>query len=291
MSDRAKATQKKTKATQKKTRTQNKEEKPARKKRAAAAAPDDLIANAPPTMNKAARIDPIDIGALPRDRLEAMAEAAEEVVNCHRVLAKTGDNIVGELLKDVETFFEWDHYPDGDIYDTETHSQYYYHAHPEDERPGEHGHFHTFLRPDGMPKGIKPAKVPDYEPKEDPDDELSHLIAISMDKFGVPIRLFTVNRWVSADVWYDAEDVITFLDYFEMDHAQPSWPVNRWVTGMVQRRQGRRMAGGPSRHQCLHRPRSGDDLAHRDLGRRSGAKDHGGAEEAEIVSCEEFIRH
>jgi hypothetical protein len=194
----------------------------------------DAFATSPATMNKAARIEPIDYDALPLERLEAMAEAAEEVINCHRVLAKTGDNIVGELLRDVETFYEWDHYPDGDVYDSETHSQFYYHAHPEDERPGEHGHFHTFLRPDGMPEGIKPAKVPDYEPKEDPDDELSHLIAISMDKFGVPIRLFTVNRWVSADVWYDAEDVITFLDHFEMDIAPPSWPLNRWITGMVQ---------------------------------------------------------
>jgi len=188
----------------------------------------------PPAAGKAARIAPIDFAALPLDRLQAMAEAAEEVVDCHRVLAKTGDNIVGELIKEVETFFEWDHYPDGDVYDSESHSQFYYHAHPEDERPGEHGHFHTFLRPGGMPKGIKPAKVPDYKPKDDPDDELCHLIAISMDKFGVPIRLFTVNRWVADDVWYDAEDVIALLDRFEMDVVHPSWPVNRWITGMVQ---------------------------------------------------------
>jgi len=207
---------------------------PAATETPAAGASDDPFATAPETMNKAARIGPIDYDALSTERLEAMAAAAEEVINCHRVLAKTGDNIVGELLRDIETFYEWDHYPEGDVYDGETHSQFYYHAHPEDERPGEHGHFHTFLRPDGMPEGITPAKVPDYEPKEDPDDELSHLIAISMDKFGVPIRLFTVNRWVSADVWYDAEDVITFLDYFEMDLAQPSWPLNRWITGMVQ---------------------------------------------------------
>jgi Domain of unknown function (DUF6969) len=202
--------------------------------RAPAAGNGDLIASSPETMNKAARIAPIDFDALPTERLEAMAAAAEEVINCHRVLAKTGDNIVGELLHEVETFYEWDHYPEGDIFDPETHSQFYYHAHPEDERPGEHGHFHTFLRPAGMPKGITPAKVPDYAPKDDPDDELCHLIAISMDKFGVPIRLFTVNRWVSADVWYKAEDVITFLDHFEMDLAQPSWPLNRWITGMVQ---------------------------------------------------------
>ncbi len=33
---------------------------------------------------------------LSREPLEAMAEAAREVVECHRVLAKTGDNIGSE---------------------------------------------------------------------------------------------------------------------------------------------------------------------------------------------------
>ncbi len=176
---------------------------------------------------------PEDFSHLSRKRLEVMAEAAEMVIDCHRVLAKTGDNIVGELLKGVETFFEWDHYPDSDIFDPETHSQFYYHAHAAGEREGEHGHFHTFLRPDGMPKGIKPAPLPDFEPPEDPDDALSHLIAISMDGHGVPIKIFTVNRWVTGDVWYTAKDVARMLKVFEVDIAHPSWPVNRWVSGMV----------------------------------------------------------
>jgi hypothetical protein len=34
-------------------------------------------------------------------------------------------------------------------------------------------------------------------------------------------------------VWYRAEDVIRLLDVFAIDHAQPSWPVNRWVSAMV----------------------------------------------------------
>lgn len=174
-----------------------------------------------------------DFSRLSRKRLEAMAEAAEMVVDCHRVLAKTGDNIVGELLRDTGPFYEWNHYPDGDIYDNTSHSQYYYHAHAEGERPGEHGHFHAFLRPKGMPEGIEPAPVPDYAAPEDPADELSHLVAISMDEKGFPRVLFTVNRWVSAEVWYAADDVIRMLDCFEMDLAHPSWPVNRWITGMV----------------------------------------------------------
>ncbi len=175
-----------------------------------------------------------DLVELPSEALEAMAEAGREVAEVHRVLAKTGDNVVGELLKGHETFFEWDHYPPGDVYDSEFHGQFYYHAHPPEQRfDEEHGHFHTFLRPKGMPPGVKPAPVPGFTKPADPDDELSHLVAIAMTKTGLPFRLFTVNRWVTGEVWYSAEDVTAMLDYFKIDHAQPSWPVNRWISGMV----------------------------------------------------------
>jgi len=173
------------------------------------------------------------LASLSRDRLEAMLLAGGEVRACMRVLAKTGDNVVGELLRDVETFYEWDHYPKGDVYDHETHAQYYYHAHPQADRPGEHGHFHTFLRAPGMPRGVRPAPVPGAQPTARPADIVSHLIGISMDGYGMPIALFTTNRWVTDEVWHSGEDVIRMLDFFEVDMARPSWPVNRWVTAMV----------------------------------------------------------
>ncbi len=177
----------------------------------------------------------LEFDSLATEALEAMAAAGAEVVECHRVLSKTGDNIVGELLKNNGTFYEWDHYPPGDVYDHATYGQYYYHAHAADQRfKGEHGHFHTFVRPKGMPPGVAPAPVPGYQPPEDPNDALSHLIAVSMTPEGLPFRLFTVNRWVTGEVWYRAEDVIRLLDVFAIDHAQPSWPVNRWITAMVQ---------------------------------------------------------
>jgi len=177
--------------------------------------------------------DDTDFSKLSTDELLAMQEAGALVCECYRVLAKTGDNIVGELIKNEETFFEWNHYPEGDVYDQETHSQFYYHAHPSEERPGEHGHFHTFIRPGGMPPDIRPAPVPDYEPPEDPDDALSHIIAISMDRRGMPIKLFTTNRWVTGEVWYAAADVCRLLYGFEIGHAQPSWPVNIWLTNIL----------------------------------------------------------
>ena len=175
----------------------------------------------------------VDFAALPAETLGSMVAAGEAVIETHRVLAKTDDNIVGELIRDAETFYEWDHYPDGDVYDHETHSQFYYHAHPQELRGGEHGHFHTFLRPLGMPKGIRPAALPDYKRPKGKNDALSHLVAISMDSHGIPIRLFTTNRWVTGEIWYAAKDVRTMLPHFDIDHAQPSWPVNRWIGAML----------------------------------------------------------
>ena len=176
----------------------------------------------------------IDVSGLSRDMLEAMAEAAREVRTCQRVLAKTGDSVVGELLRGQGAIHEWRHYPQGDVYDSEYHAQYYYHCHPEEERPGgEHGHFHTFLRALGMPEGVRPAPLPDYTPPPGDNDALSHLVGIAMDQNGRAVRLFTTNRWVTGETWYAAPDVVRMLDAFVIDHARPSWPANRWITAML----------------------------------------------------------
>lgn len=169
-----------------------------------------------------------------RAELERIAAAADEVLECERLLAKSGDNIVGELLRGHGTFYEWDHYPNGDVYDSASHAQYFYHAHPQIQHTGEHGHFHTFLRPRGMPSGIVPAPVPKPAPTPGDNDALSHIIAIAMDKRGHAISLFTTNRWVTGETWYDARDVIRMLDRFAIDLARPSWPTNRWVSAMLQ---------------------------------------------------------
>lgn len=170
---------------------------------------------------------------LPRDELEAMIEAGNDVLECHRVLRQTNDNIVGELLRDAGTFYQWRHYPKGDVFDRTSHSQYYYHAHPKAQRPGEHGHFHTFMRAKGMKQGVVPVEYHGEAEWPTGNDALSHLIAISMDSKGFAIGLFTVNRWVTGEAWYAADNVCDMVDDFVIDHARPSWPVNRWITGIL----------------------------------------------------------
>lgn len=168
-------------------------------------------------------------GTLGREQLEAMAEAGDEVVECQRVLAKGGSNVVAEVLPREGTFYQFDHCPAGDVYDQDRHSQYYYHAH----RDSEHGHFHTFLREAGMPPGVEPVEQSQIEVMKQRNDRLSHLVAISMDKRGFAIGLFTTNRWVTGENWYAAPDVAAMLDCFDIDHARPSWPTNRWVSAMI----------------------------------------------------------
>ena len=168
--------------------------------------------------------------ALPSEWLARMNAAADEILECYRVLKKGNANIVSEILKGQGTFYEWDHYPEGDVYDGETHAQYYYHAH----REGEHGHFHTFLRKKGMKEDVKPVPYSgEAEWPTEEDEIICHLIAISMDSAGFPIVLFTTNRWVTGENWYDKADVINMLDGFIIDHCSPSWPANRWLTAML----------------------------------------------------------
>ncbi len=164
--------------------------------------------------------------------LERLAEAASEVVNCIRVLEKSGSNLVAEALGG-RKFVEYDHYPPDDVYDPETHAQYYFHAHPQMRGEwNDYGHFHTFLRPRGMPLGVLSVTVNEENSNAAENDALCHLIAISMNREGRPVRLFTTNRWVTAGAWYQGDDAIAMLAQFVIDLSRPSWPLNRWLSAM-----------------------------------------------------------
>lgn len=176
-------------------------------------------------------MDTIDLTALSREQLVAMADAGARVLECYRVLGRAGMNIVGEVLRGQGEFIEFEHYPSDDVFDTESHSQYYYHAHRSEA--GEHGHFHTFLRQPGMPEGMAPVPYDGEEPWPQGKNALSHLIGISMDAYGFPVGLFATNRWVTGEAWYRAEDVVAMLDKFSIGHAWPSWPVNIWISSML----------------------------------------------------------
>lgn len=170
---------------------------------------------------------------LSKDVLRRMADAGVKVVDRMRDLHAGGINLVTEVLRGSGDFTEWEHYPPDDVHDPKSHAQYYFHAHPPDDRDDpDYGHFHTFMRAEGMLAGIPPADTKDVTLAAGDNSALSHLIAISMSPRGMPERLFTTNRWVTGEKWYKAADLIAVLDRFSIDLDHPSRWVNEWLTAM-----------------------------------------------------------
>jgi uncharacterized protein DUF6969 len=189
-----------------------------------------------------------------RAEIAPMEEAAAVLAECRARLAARRGNILGELAPGsgevaegfADGFEEWRHYPAGEVYDGTTHAQYFYHVHPAARRlPAEHGHFHTFLRAEGMPSGVSPLVLPEAAvaaaappPQAAPlprgrRAEVGHLVAISLDRQGEPIRLFTTNRWVTGETWYRADDVAAMLDRFMLAEADPPSLLDRWLVATM----------------------------------------------------------
>ena len=174
-----------------------------------------------------------DLSSLPWDTLKAMQTAAEAVMNVHRLLAKAQSTILREMLAGEAAAAPWRHYPDGDVYDAEYFSQYYFHDHPMTvEWPDVRGHFHTFLRlPELEDDGSDTAHDLLTDGLQEPP--LCHLIGVAVDGVGYPIRLFTTNRWVTGENRQPAARLIGLLQHFEVDHTHPSWAVNVWITNLL----------------------------------------------------------
>ena len=181
--------------------------------------------------------------------------AAATLRQCRAALAAGGSTVIAEVTgcrgPAAAAIVDWRHYPDGEVYDPATHAQYFFHRHAEPARPRaggpvEYGHFHLFLRGDGIPAGVAPLILPELAVanaraggrrpsqsaplKRGARDELCHLVAIAVDAAGEPVRLLATNRWVTGETWYRADDVIAMLDRFRLaDDGQ----VSRWLAALV----------------------------------------------------------
>ncbi len=182
-------------------------------------------------MSNRVRPSVVDFDRVPLRQLKRMAFAADDVLEALRVLGNAGSNPVAQVLAHQGAFVELDHYPKGDVYDDHSASQYYYHAHRPES--GEHGHFHTFVRAKGIPPAMKPAPYSGSAERPLGEDAICHLIAISMNRAGLPTALFTTNRWVTGETFYAARHVIHLLRMFDIDHAYPCLATNRWIGALI----------------------------------------------------------
>jgi hypothetical protein len=151
----------------------------------------------------------IDLARLPTDALRALSEAGDEVLDGYRSAAAEGLHLCEPLFR-ARPYRTDVRYPEPKgARDPVSDARYYFHTHPGETT----GHFHAFL---GCARGY------------------THLIAISLDTFGLPVELFTVNRWVAADVFLPAGEVCRRLHEFTLANAEPATPnVDRWLSATV----------------------------------------------------------
>lgn len=173
----------------------------------------------------------VDFSQYTDQELDSLSKAGEDMLAAIRVLEKAGANSVSRILENSGPFYEMEHYPPGDVYDEDTASQYYYHAHRLES--DEHGHFHTFVRAAAIPDHMEPYPYDGMEDIPSGEDALCHLIAVSVDDNGFPLALFTTNQWVTGETFYKAEDVIQLLQTFDVDHVYPCLGTNRWLSALL----------------------------------------------------------
>jgi hypothetical protein len=119
------------------------------------------------------------------------------------------------------------HYPAGELVDSKSGSQAFYHCH----RPelNEHGHLHLFYH------ATKSGKRRYFSSKQAASKRWlrtapSHLLAIGFNAHGLPISLFTVNRWVTGGHWFDAHTTLSCIKKFSLAPSGQFRHGKDWLT-------------------------------------------------------------
>jgi hypothetical protein len=119
------------------------------------------------------------------------------------------------------------HYPPSDVTDQRRGFQFFYHCHRDEGL--EHGHVHLFAH---ATRSGRRRRLRGENPwaRTDP----SHLIAVGLDARGLPLSIFTVNRWVTGGHWLDAQTSLHWLQGLAFSDVPGHAHSCQWLSGFVQ---------------------------------------------------------
>jgi hypothetical protein len=158
-------------------------------------------------------------------------DAAETLIEATLAMHAGGKQLMRLVLPSDGEPEQWAHYPPDDAISPVSGCRYFYHCHPPEERgDGEHGHFHLFLPLSLFAEGEWKSAPPDDVEKR---AKVVHLAALSVDMQGVPLSLFTTNRWVTDEWLYSAEHIAAVVNLFDLTDADGDPLVNQWLTAFV----------------------------------------------------------
>lgn len=169
--------------------------------------------------------------------MEPVHEAAKRVMAVQMRYARQGIGLAQAAMAGAAALDPWRHHPRADVIDRHNASQFYYHAHGSSRCPAaEHGHFHLFARELGLDAGPSQAAGVGRRSCAAPPDtpeRYVHLVALSLDARGLPLRWFVTNRWVTGGQWADAGTVIAALARFAPHARGRMAPVCEWLSAMT----------------------------------------------------------
>lgn len=150
-----------------------------------------------------------------------MRQAGEHLVALMMSWAQRGQSAVSLALGD-DAACEWQQYSGIHRSEAMRTPRFFYHCHPQAQTPqGEHGHFHVFVD-SAVDRRGKPAAY-------------SHLVGIAVDGRGLPLRLFTTNRWVTGEHWRAADELLRLHRRRPPLQAQNSFlQLWEWIDALLQ---------------------------------------------------------
>ena len=148
-----------------------------------------------------------------------MSQAAEILLQCLLEMGESGSNPVLQVIAGESKIVEEVKYPKGHLHFNGTGWRAYYHCHANHSDihqlfSAEHGHFHIFVRID------------------DEADKWSHLVALSMDAMGQPLRWFMVNHWVTGETWLEANQLASLMN--NIPYQQQENVLEQWLLCMLE---------------------------------------------------------
>lgn len=150
-----------------------------------------------------------------RNSVQRAADGLASLMEATRRLALERQGLLAEFVGNPSIVRAWDHLPPEDAHDPRSGYRWYYHCHPREARTaGEHGHFHLFSDPQS-------------------GSAVTHLVAISVSDRGLPLGLFTTNRWVTDERWQSATRVLNLLRDFGLSSPRVLRRVHRWLSHLL----------------------------------------------------------
>ena len=141
------------------------------------------------------------------------------MLQCLLEMGQADSNPVLEVIADASPVVEEVKYPKGHLHFNGSGWRAYYHCHANQSDihhlfAAEHGHFHFFICSD------------------EASDTWSHLVALSMDALGQPLRWFMVNHWVTGETWLPANQLTTLIQ--NIPYQKQESLLEEWLLCMLE---------------------------------------------------------